>query len=166
MHELGDSIKGKTVVDVTNALTQKMQLALGFQPAAPKSCKRKCLRGMSSRPSTPFLPSIWTRGARGQQLTIFAASDSEQARNTVWSWDEGSVSTNGRGPLRNARQLEALGYFNIQLDTCWGTGLILVQICSLNGGTRFSDLPDVRVCATRWLASLCLRFATPALPRL
>ena len=61
--------------------------------------------------------------AQGQQLTIFAASDNEQARNTVLELGRGiGFDAMDADPLRNARQLEALGYFNIQLGYVLGNG--------------------------------------------
>lgn len=41
---LGSTLAGKVVVDVTNALTEDFQLALGFDPAVPSSCKQRCPR--------------------------------------------------------------------------------------------------------------------------
>jgi predicted dinucleotide-binding enzyme len=39
--ELGDGITGKTIVDVTNALTGDMQLASAARPAARKRFSRR-----------------------------------------------------------------------------------------------------------------------------
>ena len=54
VRELGDSINGKTVVDVTNALTQEMQLALGFstsgaEETAKESAWGPCRQGLQYR---------------------------------------------------------------------------------------------------------------------
>jgi predicted dinucleotide-binding enzyme len=58
-----------------------------------------------------------------QQLTVFAASDDESARNTALELATAigfeSVSA---GPLQNARWLETLGYLNIQLGYVVGHG--------------------------------------------
>ncbi|SEF46177.1 hypothetical protein SAMN05216403_10220 [Nitrosospira multiformis ATCC 25196] len=54
---------------------------------------------------------------------MFAASDDKQARNTVLELGRAiGFDAMDAGGLRNARQLEALGYFNIQLGYVLGNG--------------------------------------------
>lgn len=124
VRELGDSINGKTVVEVTNALTQEMQLALGFSTSGAEELQKKMPEGHVVKAfNTVFAQHMDKGSARGQQLTIFAASDNEQARNMVLELGRGiGFDAMDAGPLRNARQLEALGYFNIQLGYVLGNG--------------------------------------------
>lgn len=59
----------------------------------------------------------------GQQLTLFAASDDQEARAAALEMGKAiGFDAVDAGPLSNARQLEALGYFNIQLGFVLGNG--------------------------------------------
>jgi predicted dinucleotide-binding enzyme len=124
VRELGDSVNGKTVVDVTNALTQDMQLALGFSTSGAEELQKKMPEAHVVKAFNTIFAQHMDKGSvRGQQLTMFAASDDEQACNIALELGRaiGFDAMNG-GPLRNARQLEALGYFNIQLGYVLGNG--------------------------------------------
>lgn len=59
----------------------------------------------------------------GQQLTVFAASDDQDAKSRVLQMarDIGFDAVDA-GPLQNARYLEPLGYLNIQLGYVVGLG--------------------------------------------
>ena len=61
--------------------------------------------------------------ARGEKITIFAASDDKEARKTVVqiARDVGFDAVEA-GPLRNALYLEALAVLNIQLAYAEGLG--------------------------------------------
>ena len=61
--DLGRSVDGKVLVDVTNALTADHQLALGFTTSVLRSCRSRRRRRRWSRPSIRCSPSTWTRGA-------------------------------------------------------------------------------------------------------
>ncbi|MBA4143796.1 MAG: NAD(P)-binding domain-containing protein [Nitrosospira sp.] len=63
LHELANAVDGKVVVDVTNALTPDMQLALVFRPAERRSYKEKHPLRESSRPSIPFLLNTLIKAA-------------------------------------------------------------------------------------------------------
>jgi hypothetical protein len=124
VRELGSAVNGKTVVDVTNALTQDMQLALGFSTSGAEELQKKVPEAHAVKAfNTVFAQHMDKGSARGQQLTMFAASDDEQARNTVLELGRAiGFDAMDAGSLRNARQLEALGYFNIQLGYVLGNG--------------------------------------------
>ncbi len=124
VRELGNVVNGKTVVDVTNALTQDMQLALGFSTSGAEELQKKiAVAHVVKAFNTVFAQHMDTGSARGQQLTMFAASNDEQARNVVLELGRAiGFDVMDAGPLRNARQLEALGYFNIQLGYVLGNG--------------------------------------------
>ena len=59
----------------------------------------------------------------GQELTVFAAGDDAGAKQRVLALqrDIGFDAVDA-GPLKNARWLETLGYFNIQLGFVVGMG--------------------------------------------
>lgn len=73
--------------------------------------------------NTQFAGHMDTGQLGGQPLTVFAASDDAQAKQQVMEMAKGIGFTPiDTGPLRNARLLEPLGYFNIQLGYVPGLG--------------------------------------------
>jgi predicted dinucleotide-binding enzyme len=122
--ELGDALGGKVVVDATNALTKDGQLAVGFttsgaeelQKKAPKARIVKCF-------NTVFAQHMDSGRVGDSQLSVFAAGDDEAARKTVLGLAKGiGFDAVDSGPLKNARLLEPLGYFDIQLGYVLGMG--------------------------------------------
>ena len=124
IRETGRALDGKTVVDVTNALTPDMQLALGYSTSGAEELQKKQSGARIVKCfNTVFAQHMDTGHLGDQRLTVFAASDDADARRTVrgLAEDIGFDAVVG-GPLRNARWLEALGYFNIQLGYALGMG--------------------------------------------
>lgn len=117
LRELGDGVAGKTVVDVTNALTRDLQLALGFTTSGAEELQKKAPRANVVKAfNTAFAGTMSSGKAKGQTITLFAAGDDGAAKKEVLSLgrDLGFDAVDA-GPLKNARWLEALGYLNIQL---------------------------------------------------
>ncbi len=84
LHELGNSIDGKVMVDVTNALSQDMRLALGFSTSGAEELQRKAPSARIVKAfNTVFAQHMDTGRVLGQQLTVFAASDDQPARLTA-----------------------------------------------------------------------------------
>ena len=124
IRELGSSIQGKTLVDVTNALTEDMQLASGCTTSGAEDLQH-IARGarVVKAFNTQFAGHMDTGQLGGQPLTVFAASDDAQAKQQVMEMAKGIGFTPiDAGPLRNARLLEPQGYFNIQLGYVLGLG--------------------------------------------
>ncbi len=124
IREVGSSIQGKTLVDVTNALTEDMQLASGCTTSGAEHLQQ-IARGarVVKAFNTQFAGHMDTGQLGGQPLTVFAASDDAQAKQQVMEMAKGIGFTPiDAGPLRNARLLEPLGYFNIQLGYVLGLG--------------------------------------------
>lgn len=124
VRELGASIEGKTLVDVTNALTGDMQLASGcttsgaehLQQIAPGARVVKAF-------NTQFAGHLDSGRLDGQPLTAFAAGNDTQAKQQVLEMAKAiGFDPVDAGPLQNARLLEPLGYFNIQLGYVLGLG--------------------------------------------
>jgi predicted dinucleotide-binding enzyme len=117
LRELGDSVAGKTLVDVTNALTPDFQLALGFTTSGAEELQKKAPRAKVVKAfNTVFAGTMSDGRVKGQTLTLFVAGDDSGAKEQVLALgrDIGFDAVDA-GPLKNARWLEALGYFNIQL---------------------------------------------------
>jgi predicted dinucleotide-binding enzyme len=124
VHELENAIDGKVVVDATNSLTPDMQLALGFSTSGAEELQKKIPNTRVVKAfNTVFAQHMDTGSVLGQQLTLFAASDDQPARLTALELGKAiGFDAVDAGPLSNARQLEALGYFNIQLGYVLGNG--------------------------------------------
>jgi 8-hydroxy-5-deazaflavin:NADPH oxidoreductase len=124
VRELGDGIQGKTLVDVTNALTADMQLASGCTASAAEALQQKARGAKIVKAfNTQFATHMDSGQVDGQQLTVFAASDDQDAKSRVlrMARDIGFDAVDA-GPLQNARYLEPLGYLNIQLGYVVGLG--------------------------------------------
>ena len=124
VRDIGAIVDGKIVVDVTNALTPDMQLALGYSTSGAEQLQKKLPKSRVVKAFNTVFAEHMDKGRVGnQQLTIFAAGDDEDARRTVLGLAKeiGFDAVDG-GPLINARSLETMGFFNIQLGYTLGLG--------------------------------------------
>jgi hypothetical protein len=122
--ELGDAVTGKTLLDVTNALTGDMQLASGCTSSGAEALQQKARAAKVVKAfNTQFAQHMDSGAVAGQQLTTFVAADDANAKTQViqMARDIGFDVVDA-GPLQNARLLEPLGYFNIQLGYVLGLG--------------------------------------------
>jgi predicted dinucleotide-binding enzyme len=122
--ELQTAADGKPVVDVTNALTHDMQLALGFSTSGAEELQKALPRARVVKAFNTVFAQHMSRGSVvGQQLSLFAAGDDAAARKAVLELGKAiGFDAIDAGPLKNARHLEPLGYFNIQLGYVLGNG--------------------------------------------
>jgi len=122
--ELKSTADGKPVVDVSNALTPDMQLALGFATSGAEELQKLLPRASVVKSfNTVFAKHMSDGSVAGQQLSVFAAGDDEAARKVVLALGKAiGFDAIDAGPLKNARYLEPLGYFNIQLGFVLGNG--------------------------------------------
>jgi predicted dinucleotide-binding enzyme len=114
---IGDAAAGKTLIDATNPLTEDMKLAIGcttsgaeeLQKKVPAAHVVKCF-------NTIFAKHMSTGEVLGRKLTFFAAGDDARAKEQALGIgrDLGFDPVDA-GPLENARWLETLAYFNMQL---------------------------------------------------
>ncbi len=122
--QIGNNANGKIIIDATNALTAEMQLAIGYTTSGAEELQKKLSKAKVVKAfNTVFAQHMDSGNLNGQTLTAFAASDDEVSRNKVLELLRaiGFDAVNA-GPLQNARQLEALGFFNIQLGYVLGNG--------------------------------------------
>jgi len=81
--ELGEAISGKTVVDVTNALTGDMQLASGCTTSGAEALQQKVSAAKIVKAfNTQFASHMDTGAVDGQQLTTFVAADDAWGETT------------------------------------------------------------------------------------
>ncbi len=113
----GDALDGKTLVDVTNALDSKMNLAIGFNSSGAEELQRKVPKARVVKAfNTIFAKHMETGRLDGEKLTAFAAGDDAASKQKVLELERDiGFDAVDAGPLRNARLLEPLGYLNIQL---------------------------------------------------
>ncbi|WP_447979987.1 NADPH-dependent F420 reductase [Candidatus Nitrospira bockiana] len=117
IRELGDTIRGKPLVDVTNVLTADFQLALGFTTSGAEELQKKASAARVVKAfNTVFAEHMATGHVKGTALTLLVAADDQGAKDLVLGLgrDIGFDAVDA-GPLTNARWLETLGYLNIQL---------------------------------------------------
>lgn len=125
IRELGESIRGKTLIDVTNALGPDQGLAVdprresgaeGLQKMAQDAQVVKAF-------NTVFAQHMDKGTLHGQKLSVLVAGDNERAkRDTIQLARDIGFDAIDAGPLQNARWLETLGFLNIQLGYNVGHG--------------------------------------------
>lgn len=114
---LGDSAAGKVLVDVTNALTADMQLALGYTTSGGEELQKKAPGVKVVKAfNTVFAQHMDTGQVKGEKLALLVSGNDASAKELVLALgrDIGFDAVDA-GPLRNARWLESLGYLNILL---------------------------------------------------
>jgi predicted dinucleotide-binding enzyme len=117
LQTLGDTIRGKILVDVTNALTADYQLAVGFSTSGAEDLQKKATGAKVIKAfNTVFAQHMPTGQLNGTTLTAFIAGDAADAKSEVLEMAKAiGFDPVDAGPLKNARWLETLGYLNIQL---------------------------------------------------
>ena len=120
----GKFLEGKTVVDVTNALDADMNLAVGFTTSGAEELQKKLPRSRVVKAFNTVFAQHMDSGKLGdQRLSAFVASDDESARKQVIELARSiGFDAIDSGPLKNARLLEPLAFFNIQLGYGLGMG--------------------------------------------
>ena len=121
---IAPAVEGKTIVDVTNALTENMKLALGYTTSGAEELQKMLPRANIVKAfNTQFAQHMDTGRLRDQRLTTFVAADNAAAKLTVLELANAiGFDAVDAGPLANARLLEPLGYLNIQLGYVLGFG--------------------------------------------
>ena len=120
------ALAGKTVIDITNPLTADyMGLTLGHSTSAAEEIARAVPEAEVVKAFNTVFAQVLTEGAdfgAGQKVTVFLASDSEQAKQTAGALAESmGFQIQDAGGLKNARYLEPLAGLNIYLG--YGAGL-------------------------------------------
>jgi 8-hydroxy-5-deazaflavin:NADPH oxidoreductase len=121
---VGGDVKGKIVIDVTNALNPDMTLAVGHTTSGAEELQKKLPGARVVKAfNTVFAQHMDSGRVKGEQLTVLAAGDDAEAKTTVLELAMGiGFDAVDAGPLRNARLLEPLGLQNIMLGYVMGLG--------------------------------------------
>lgn len=114
---IGDGANGKPLIDVTNALTPDFKLAIGIDTSGAEMLQKNAPKAKVVKAfNTVFAVHMATGKVKGQQLTLFVAGDDADAKRRTLELGKGlGFDPVDAGPLTNARWLETLGYFTIQL---------------------------------------------------
>ena len=122
---MADAIDGKVLIDATNALDENMGLAIGFTTSGAEELQKQASSAKVVKAfNTVFAQHMDSGKVGGETLTVLAASDDDDAKNTVIELAK-AIGFDGvnAGPLQNARWLETLGYLNIGLGYVVGHGV-------------------------------------------
>jgi hypothetical protein len=117
VRELGDAVDGKVLVDVTNALDENYDLAVGLTTSGAEELQKKMPRAKVVKAFNTSFASTMDRGeVGGEKLTVFAAGDDDGAKRKVLEMATSiGFDAVDAGPLRNARLLEPLALLHIRL---------------------------------------------------
>jgi predicted dinucleotide-binding enzyme len=122
--ELGSAADGKTVIDVSNALTENMELAIGFTTSAAEELQKKQPKAHVVKAFNTVFAQNQSVGRIGnEKLTLFVAGDDAKAKQTVMQLgaDIGFDPVDA-GKLKAARYLEPMGMLMISLGYGLGMG--------------------------------------------
>lgn len=125
LRSVGD-IAGKAVVDITNPLTPDyMGLTIGHGTSAGEQIAQAVPEAEIVKGFNTVFAQVLAEGADfgcGQKVTVFLASDSDRAKQTVRALAESmGFQSMDAGGLKNARYLEPLAGLNIYFG--YGAGL-------------------------------------------
>jgi predicted dinucleotide-binding enzyme len=125
LNRYGDQLDGKVVIDITNPID-----ADAFEPIEPEagSAAQEIAAKVPGANvvkafNTTLAGTLGEAQVAGQPLDVLIASDAEDAKETV----NQIVTASGLraidvGPLRRARELEALGFLHMAVQEPLGTG--------------------------------------------
>jgi predicted dinucleotide-binding enzyme len=121
---VGSAANGKTVIDVSNALTENMEWAMGFTTSAAEEIQKMLPKAHVVKAfNTVFAQNQSTGKVGDKELTLFVAGDDPKAKQTVMQLgrDIGFDPVDA-GPLKSARYLEPMGMLMINLGYTLGMG--------------------------------------------
>jgi len=115
---------GKTVIDVMNAIGSNMDLGISCTTSTAEETQKKLPKAYVVKAfNTVFAPNQSTGRIAGEQLTAFLAGDDLKAKQTVAQLTKDiGFDPVDCGPLKAARNLEAMGNLIINLAYKYGMG--------------------------------------------
>ena len=121
----GDQLGGKVVVDITNPIDvdafEPLDLEAGSaaQEIAATAPGAKIVTAYN----TTVAGTLGEGQVAGQPLDVLIASDAEDAKETVSRIvTDGGLRPIDAGPLKRAREIEAVGYLHMAIQQPLGTG--------------------------------------------
>jgi predicted dinucleotide-binding enzyme len=121
---IGSAGDGKVLLDVTNALGENMNLAIGFSTSAAEELQKKLPKTRVVKAFNTVFAANQSSGRVGtEQITLFVASDDAKAKQTVMQLGRDiGFDPIDAGPLRSARYLEPMALLLINLGYGLGMG--------------------------------------------
>jgi predicted dinucleotide-binding enzyme len=133
--DYADKFAGKTVVDISNPVNLETFDSL-VVPADSSSAEELAAALPSSRVlkafNTTFAGALSAKSVGPNPTTVLVAGDDDDAKAALISAVEaGGVNAIDAGPLRRARELEAMGFLQIKLaaaeQVSWTGGFAVVR---------------------------------------
>jgi 8-hydroxy-5-deazaflavin:NADPH oxidoreductase len=125
VQQLGDALAGKVVVDITNPVD--VETFDGLVTPADSSAAEEIAKLVPAGAkvvkafNTTFAGTLVVGQVDGRPLDVLIASDDDDAKATVTEFAESAgLRPLDAGPLRRARQLEALGFLHMTLQPNFG----------------------------------------------
>jgi predicted dinucleotide-binding enzyme len=121
---IGSAADGKPVIDVSNALTENMEWAMGFSTSAAEKIQKMLPKAYVMKAfNTVFAENQSTGKVGDESLTLFVAGDDGKAKQTVMQLGKDiGFDPVDAGPLKSARYLEPMGMMMINLGYSLGMG--------------------------------------------
>jgi 8-hydroxy-5-deazaflavin:NADPH oxidoreductase len=122
--EIGSLADGKIVIDVTNAIAENGELAIGFSVSAAEELQKKIPKSFVVKAfNTVFAKNQRTGKIGENQLTLFVAGDNQKAKETVMQLGKDmKFDVVDVGSLKVARYLEPMAMLLINLGYGLGMG--------------------------------------------
>jgi NADPH-dependent F420 reductase len=120
-----DELRGKVVVDITNPVNESFD---GLVTPPDGSAAQELARSAPGARvvkafNTTFAGTLSEGHVADQPLDVFIAGDDEDAKATVATLaKDGGLNPIDAGPLKRARELEAMGLLHMTLQGSLGTG--------------------------------------------
>ena len=122
--QYGDGLSGKVLVDITNPVNDSFDGLVtppdgsAAQELAASASGARVVKAFN----TTFAATLSEGRVAGQPLDVFVAGDDEEARATVSKLaTDGGLNVIDAGPLKRARELEAVGLLHMTLQGTLGT---------------------------------------------
>ena len=121
---IGTFADGKVLLDVTNAVGDNMNLAIGFSTSAAEELQKKLPKARAVKAfNTVFAQNQSTGRVGNEQLTLFVASDDAKAKQTIMQLGRDiGFDPLDAGALKSARYLEPMAMLLINLGYGLGMG--------------------------------------------
>jgi 8-hydroxy-5-deazaflavin:NADPH oxidoreductase len=123
--QLGEKLKGKTVVDIANPLNSTYD---GLATPPDSSSAEEVAKAVGSKTkvvkafNTTYASTLQQGQVAGQPLDVFLAGDDQEAKNKVAQFvKDAGLRPVDVGPLSRARQIEGLGLLHIVTQGNLGT---------------------------------------------
>jgi NADPH-dependent F420 reductase len=125
VEEYGDGLAGKVLVDITNPVNESFDGLV--TPPDGSAAQELAHRAPGARVvkafNTTFAGTLTEGSVAGEPLDVFIAGDDEDAKATVAELaKDGGLNPIDAGPLKRARELEAMGLLHMTLQASLGTG--------------------------------------------